>query len=41
MIERVPVEPTINDENASYITTKVERMNHLLNIGISSDAAQK
>jgi len=41
VVERVPVEPTINDENATYITTKVERMNHLLDIGISSGAAGK
>ncbi len=41
VIERVPVEPTINDENAAYITTKIERMNHLLNVGISSGAAGK
>jgi len=41
VIERVPVEPTINDENAAYIATKVERMNHLLNLGISSSAVQK
>ena len=41
VVERVPVEPTINDENATYITTKVQRMNHLLNLGVSSDAAQK
>ena len=41
VIERVPVEATINDENASYITTKVERMNHLMNLGVSSDAAQE
>jgi GTP cyclohydrolase II len=37
----VPVEPTINAENATYITTKVERMNHLLDIGISPDGTQK
>lgn len=27
---RVPLEPTINDDNAAYLSTKVQRMNHLL-----------
>lgn len=31
--ERVPVEPTVYDENAYYLFTKVTRMNHLLNLG--------
>lgn len=36
VVERVPVEPTIHAENASYLHTKVTRMNHLLNLGISN-----
>lgn len=32
--ERVPVEPTLYAENASYLFTKVTRMNHLLNLGV-------
>jgi GTP cyclohydrolase II len=31
--ERVPVEPTIYTDNASYLFTKVQRMDHLLNLG--------
>lgn len=31
--ERVPVEPTVYDENAQYLFTKVTRMNHMLNLG--------
>jgi 3,4-dihydroxy 2-butanone 4-phosphate synthase/GTP cyclohydrolase II len=31
--ERVPVEPTVYDENAHYLFTKVTRMNHMLNLG--------
>lgn len=30
--ERVPVEPTVTPENAEYLHTKVQRMNHLLNL---------
>jgi 3,4-dihydroxy 2-butanone 4-phosphate synthase/GTP cyclohydrolase II len=41
VVERVPLEPTINDENAAYINTKVTRMNHLLDIGISSGTTGK
>lgn len=29
--ERVRVEPTVNPENARYLLTKIQRMNHLLN----------
>lgn len=32
--ERVPVEPTVYDENARYLFTKVTRMNHMLNLGL-------
>lgn len=32
VIERVPMPPTLNVENAAYLTTKVERMRHLLNL---------
>lgn len=32
--ERVPVEPTVHDENAHYLFTKVTRMNHMLNLGL-------
>jgi len=31
--ERVPVEPTVYAENASYLFTKLTRMNHLFNLG--------
>jgi 3,4-dihydroxy 2-butanone 4-phosphate synthase/GTP cyclohydrolase II len=31
--ERVPVEPTLYAENATYLYTKAIRMNHLLNLG--------
>jgi GTP cyclohydrolase II len=30
--ERVPIVPTVNGDNASYLHTKVQRMNHLLNL---------
>lgn len=30
--ERVPIVPTVNGDNASYLQTKVQRMNHLLNL---------
>ncbi len=30
--ERIRLEPTINSENAGYLLTKVQRMNHLLNL---------
>lgn len=36
VIERVPVEPTIYAENANYLLTKVVRMNHLLNLSLTS-----
>ena len=39
--ERVPVEPTITPENAEYLLTKVQRMNHLLNLAPASLAAGK
>lgn len=32
--ERIPVVPTIYEENASYLYTKITRMNHMLNMGI-------
>ncbi|GAB4401501.1 MAG: hypothetical protein OHK0052_24990 [Anaerolineales bacterium] len=31
--QRVPVEVTVNPENARYLETKARRMNHLLNLG--------
>lgn len=31
--ERVPLESTVNAENAYYLFTKAQRMNHLLNLG--------
>jgi GTP cyclohydrolase II len=31
--ERVPLESTINEDNAYYLFTKANRMNHLLNLG--------
>jgi GTP cyclohydrolase II len=30
--ERVPMIPTVNGDNADYLFTKVQRMNHLLNL---------
>ena len=30
--ERVPIEPTINADNAGYLQTKIMRMNHLLTL---------
>ena len=30
--ERVPIEPTVNEDNAVYLFTKARRMNHLLNL---------
>jgi GTP cyclohydrolase II len=30
--ERVPLDPTVNAENAYYLFTKAQRMNHLLNL---------
>jgi GTP cyclohydrolase II len=35
VLERVPLEPTIYPDNASYLFTKAQRMNHLLNLGVS------
>jgi GTP cyclohydrolase II len=32
VVKRIPLEPTITDENAGYLLTKVERMNHLLHL---------
>ena len=33
---RVPVEPTVHPDNAYYLLTKVQRMDHLLNLGVIS-----
>ncbi len=30
--ERVPIDPTVTEENAHYLFTKAQRMNHLLNL---------
>jgi 3,4-dihydroxy 2-butanone 4-phosphate synthase/GTP cyclohydrolase II len=32
VIDRVPLQPHINRENAAYLMTKAQRMNHLLNL---------
>jgi len=32
--ERVPVVPTVNADNVQYLFTKVQRMHHLLNLGM-------
>ena len=32
VVERVPMPPTLNVENAAYLATKVERMRHLMNL---------
>jgi 3,4-dihydroxy 2-butanone 4-phosphate synthase/GTP cyclohydrolase II len=31
--ERIPVEPTVHAENVTYLLTKVQRMDHLLDLG--------
>ena len=41
VIRRVPLEATITAENAGYLFTKVQRMNHLLNLGPLSMARVK
>ncbi len=33
VVERVPLVPTVHDENRFYLETKVRRMRHLLNLG--------
>ncbi len=33
--ERVAVQPTVHADNAAYLSTKVQRMNHLLNLGLA------
>jgi GTP cyclohydrolase II len=33
VLKRVPLEATVNAENAGYLQTKVQRMHHLLNLG--------
>ena len=30
--ERIAIEPTVNSDNVNYLSTKVERMNHLLDL---------
>jgi 3,4-dihydroxy 2-butanone 4-phosphate synthase/GTP cyclohydrolase II len=32
VVDRVPVEPTVHAENAEYLYTKAQRMNHLLTL---------
>lgn len=32
--ERVPLQPTVTQDNAGYLSTKVRRMNHLLNLNL-------
>jgi 3,4-dihydroxy 2-butanone 4-phosphate synthase/GTP cyclohydrolase II len=34
--ERLPVIPTVHADNADYLFTKVERMSHMLNLGVAS-----
>jgi GTP cyclohydrolase II len=34
--ERIPVEPTVQAENANYLFTKATRMNHLLNVSLAT-----
>ncbi len=38
--ERVPVESTVNADNAFYLLTKVQRMDHLLDLGACIDLPQ-
>ena len=33
---RVPVVPTVHSDNAGYLFTKMQRMDHLLNLGAAS-----
>jgi 3,4-dihydroxy 2-butanone 4-phosphate synthase/GTP cyclohydrolase II len=33
--QRVPLEPTIYDDNAAYLFTKMVRMDHLYQLGLS------
>lgn len=40
VIERVPLPPILNVENAAYLATKVERMRHLLNLNGRSPKPQ-
>lgn len=32
VVKRIPLEPTVTEENAGYLIAKVERMNHLLKL---------
>jgi hypothetical protein len=41
VIKRVPLEATITAENAGYLFTKAQRMNHLLNLGALSMVSVK
>lgn len=34
--DRIPVVPTVHSDNAGYLFTKVQRMNHMLNLGASA-----
>jgi GTP cyclohydrolase II len=38
---RVPLEPDVNPENASYLATKARRMHHLLDVDALLDTAQQ
>ncbi len=38
VVDRVPVEPTVHPENAGYLYTKVQRMNHLLTLAPRPEA---
>lgn len=38
--ERIPVEPTIHPDNVHYLATKVNRMNHLLNLNFMASSLQ-
>jgi GTP cyclohydrolase II len=33
VVERLPLESTVHSDNAQYLFTKAQRMNHLLNLG--------
>ena len=37
---RIPVKPTVNAENANYLTTKAQRLNHILDLGAHLDKSQ-
>jgi 3,4-dihydroxy 2-butanone 4-phosphate synthase/GTP cyclohydrolase II len=39
--QRIPVKPTVNAENANYLSTKAQRLNHILDIGVQLGKSQE